>query len=1124
MLRLFSLLQFAFLLLIQNIVAETLPEIPASDLNVDSVEEINIEIERFSPLAEKDPQAAVALKYYRQAKSFVEKTAIYQSNEKGYKQSIESNPIKEKETKKQKESLSIKQSELFKKFDLERSTIELNRLFTQQKALIAELRQQQSVLLEKISAAKLQPDAIAKSRDEVYQRLDIIRATLKETSTKEDSQDIIQAMHLALNMEQLSLQAQLNMLEAHRLSLPAYLNLLESEISLVKQTIKLEEEIEQRMLVKLELLRQQSEVKIRDEAERLSKKIISEFPSLKAVLDNNLQLNNQLNLLNQQFTESDRKYLKENRRLELLEKNLQRLNQQLAIDAPDSLMGEFLYQQRENLSLIIGNLRDKKDARLRSLQLGKARLNQFKVDDQLQSLSEKEDFLNRLLTPLKENSQWQQLSSQQKQRVENELHTLLQNQSSLLKRLREQYINFIKLVSDLEHAEQQVEEKSRLYSELLDEHLWLLPSNKLISKQWFGDIQEQLIWLYSPQTWKQAIEDSINSANQRVLKTFFALFVVIMLFLFKKRLKNQLLSISSRVNKVRKDSYWLTSQALLLTALLASPWAFLVYIDGYLLSKAEQSEFSVMVGTVLIQLAIYIWLLEFIRLVLTEKGLAEVHFRWRTGLRIVIRNNLIWFVPAFALSWFFVATTHLYFDQKLLNLTELGRLHFLLFLLVLLLFLFRIYQVWNSDICTVKYKRTGIAVYYLLVGLIAALMVATIVGYYLSAIRILVLLITAFFIIFLLFVGYSLAMRWLRLTHIRLAYKQALERRQAELELKAKMLAQDATKSEIQEGLQDNLNLDEIDLQLVNTQVRRILKGLLIVAILIAMGWHFREVSPVLNTLDDISLWQYKINDEKMGITSLWDLLISVAVILLTIAGSRNLPGLLEISILNPLGIEAGNRYAIARIVQYIIFVVGFVVSLAWLGLAWTDVQWLVTAMSVGLGFGLKEIFSNFFSGLILLFERPIRIGDVVTIGDVSGRVSKIRIRATTVIDWDRKELVIPNQSLILENLINWTLSNHTTRISFMLGVAYGSDPEFVQKLILDTISKHPLVMEEPAPSALFLNFGDSSLDFRINVYVADTDNRMKTKHELHMALEKVMRENNIEIPFPQRDINIRNA
>jgi len=246
--------------------------------------------------------------------------------------------------------------------------------------------------------------------------------------------------------------------------------------------------------------------------------------------------------------------------------------------------------------------------------------------------------------------------------------------------------------------------------------------------------------------------------------------------------------------------------------------------------------------------------------------------------------------------------------------------------------------------------------------------------------------------------------------------------------------------------------------------------------------------------------------------------------LLLTIAGAKNLPGLLEISILNPLGFKAGNRYAVSRIVQYIIFVVGFVVSLAWLGLAWGDVQWLVTAMSVGLGFGLKEIFSNFFSGLILLFERPIRIGDVVTIGDVSGRVSKIRIRATTITDWDRKELIIPNQSMILENLVNWTLSNQTTRITFMLGVAYGTDPEIAQQLIVDTIRKHPLVLDEPEPSALFINFGDSSLDFQIRVFVADTDHRMKTKNDLHMALEKVMRENDIEIPFPQRDINIRES
>jgi len=1115
---------FGSIALVQNATAESPSKIPTSDLNIDSVEKIDIEIEHFSLLAEKDPQAALALKFYHQAKSYVEKKAIYLANEKSYKQAIETSPIDEQKLLQQKQNLSKQKSDLFNKFNQEESEIELNRLYSQQKAVITELRQQQSGIMEKISRAKLQPDKIAKTRDDVYQRLDLIRSKLKEAPTKDENKEVTQASRLALQLEHASLQAQLNMLEAHRLSLPAYLSLLETEVSLIKQQIKLEEELEQKMLAKLELLRQQSETKLQDEAERLSKKIISEFSSLKAVLDNNLELNKALNQLNQNFTQADRKLLKENRRHELLEKNLQRLNQQLAIDAPDSLMGEFLYQQREKLGLIINTGREKKDEKHRALQLGQARLSQFKVDDQLQALSDQTEFLKHLLLPLENTEQWLALSSQQKKRLEQELKTLVENKVALLKRLREQYINYIKLINDLEHTEQQVDEKSRLYAELLDEHLWLLPSNKLINIAWFNSIKEQVLWLYSTETWKPALLDSLNSANERLAKTFLAIFLVIILFLFKGRLKHQLISISNRVNKVSKDSYWLTSQAVLITLLLASPWAILIYSDGYLLTKAADSEFSNMVGTVLIKLSLFVFMLEFIRYVLTEKGLAEIHFRWSTGLRFVIRKNLVWFAPAFTLSWFFVSTTHLYFDQKLLNLTELSRLHFLIFLAILLTFLVIVYRVWISDVCTVKHKKTGIFVYYLLLSIITALTIATIIGYYLSAIRILVLLITAFFIIFFLFIIYSLAMRWLRLMRARLSYQQAKERQQAKLEIRDRLRAQAATESEIQEGIQENLNLDEIDIQQVNRQVRRILNGLLAVAILIAMGWHFREVSPVLNTLDDINLWQYQINGEKLGVTSLWDLLISVTVILLTIAGAKNFPGLLEISILNPLGINPGNRYAIARIVQYIIFVVGFVVSLAWLGLAWTDVQWLVTAMSVGLGFGLKEIFSNFFSGLILLFERPIRIGDVVTIGDVSGRVSKIRIRATTITDWDRKELIIPNQSLILENLINWTLSNQTTRITFMLGVAYGTEPEFAQKLIIDTISEHPLVLDDPAPSALFLNFGDSSLDFEIRVFVGDIDNRMKTKHELHIALEKAMRENGIEIPFPQRDIHIQNA
>jgi potassium efflux system protein len=185
-------------------------------------------------------------------------------------------------------------------------------------------------------------------------------------------------------------------------------------------------------------------------------------------------------------------------------------------------------------------------------------------------------------------------------------------------------------------------------------------------------------------------------------------------------------------------------------------------------------------------------------------------------------------------------------------------------------------------------------------------------------------------------------------------------------------------------------------------------------------------------------------------------------------------------------------------------------------------VQWLVAAMGVGLGFGLKEIFANFFSGLILLFERPIRIGDTVTIDGLSGTVTKIRIRATTVTDWDNKEQLIPNQNFLVNPLINWTLSDPITRVVLNVGIAYGSDTERALQVMMDVVQANQDVLDEPPPTIFFIEFGESSLDFEVRVFVRDRIRRMPLRHDLHMAINKALAEAGIEIPFPQRDLHLR--
>ena len=174
--------------------------------------------------------------------------------------------------------------------------------------------------------------------------------------------------------------------------------------------------------------------------------------------------------------------------------------------------------------------------------------------------------------------------------------------------------------------------------------------------------------------------------------------------------------------------------------------------------------------------------------------------------------------------------------------------------------------------------------------------------------------------------------------------------------------------------------------------------------------------------------------------------------------------------------------------------------------------QWLIAALGVGLGFGLREIVANFICGLIVLFERPFRIGDTVTIGDVSGTVSRIRIRATTIVAWDNKELIVPNKEFIVGHLINWSLSDNLIRLKVPVGIAYGSDTDLAEQLLIKAANSNPLVLKSPEPKAVFLGFGDNTLNFELRVYIKNIDKWIPMLHALNRSIDKEFRQVGVTI------------
>jgi small-conductance mechanosensitive channel len=220
--------------------------------------------------------------------------------------------------------------------------------------------------------------------------------------------------------------------------------------------------------------------------------------------------------------------------------------------------------------------------------------------------------------------------------------------------------------------------------------------------------------------------------------------------------------------------------------------------------------------------------------------------------------------------------------------------------------------------------------------------------------------------------------------------------------------------------------------------------------------------------------------------------------------------------------VETGVRVSIARLVHYVFIFVGFVVALLALGFEFTKLTIMVSALGVGIGFGLHAVVNNFVSGLILLFERPVRVGDYIEIGVNWAEIKKIGLRATTVQTFDQADVIIPNADLITNQVTNWTLSNRRVRLIVPVGVAYGSNVALVMETLLACARKSSNVAKRPEPQVLFLNFGESSLGFELRVWVLDAEERMKVQSELHQEIDRSFRKAKIEIAFPQRDLHLR--
>lgn len=667
---------------------------------------------------------------------------------------------------------------------------------------------------------------------------------------------------------------------------------------------------------------------------------------------------------------------------------------------------------------------------------------------------------------------------------------------------------------------------------------------RLISDDLQQKLQQQSFWVKSnnPIDWdwmvsfpKLALTQLKNISNAIDTRHFsrnlipmlgFVLFlslVAALIYSQKAKLQSWLAKINSQVGSLNADSQWHTPLAILLTAILVVPYPLMFLIIFVLVGHFTIAD-PILAWPWTLKMAGYWWLFSFLIELLKPNGLVYRHFglaKESGKLFLAVLKRSIWAI-------IFLINTTLISDMSNTPLTndvigEVITISALIFCVLIIAprfgYAVRKYEATQEN--DGGYQHVGpvllkvIRVLLLLIPI--ALIVLIVVGYYYTALNLITHFIASYLVTVLWVLIKQITDRTLAVSARRLAYKRLKEQREKN---------QNKSESGRSEEIVIDTKDSELALSQVKQQVARIAEWALWAVL---VGFYYIVWSDLLAVayhLESITLWQQTVTTETGTVVesiTLLNMLLAIFILLVTYVLVRNIAGLLEVFVFSRIKLSQGAPYTITTLLTYFIVAIGAAWAFSTLGMSWSKLQWLFAALSVGLGFGLQEIFANFVSGIIILFERPVRIGDTITIGEYSGTVSKIRIRATTLVDYDGKEVIVPNKAFVTERLTNWALSNTITRLVITVGVAYGSDLELTKRLLLQAAMDCEKVLREPEPRAYFLTFGASTLDHELRVYVGDLSDRLPTTDFLNRRINQLFAENNIEIAFNQLDVFIKN-
>ncbi|CAE6948352.1 Potassium efflux system KefA protein / Small-conductance mechanosensitive channel [Pseudomonas marincola] len=838
---------------------------------------------------------------------------------------------------------------------------------------------------------------------------------------------------------------------------------------------------------------------INDKRREQSQQTVSEqsLEAEKAGSDKLLSLESSLNLkysdyllrATDRLNQLTQKNLQTKQKLDSLNQIDQALDEQINVLQGSLLLSKVLYQQKKALpSLEI-------DAGL-SDDIADIRLYQFELNQAREQISNPDTYVEDKLA--------KQPAEEVTPEVKTSLTSLIQTRRDLLDRLNRELNAVLNESITLQLNQKQLQTSVTTLRETLDEQLFWIPSNKPLDISWFEEMPARLQRQLSELPWRSSSQELGAGLVERPL-LFLPLLLLISFLLWRRGIiYKKLKELHHDIGHYKRDGQLHTPMALLLNVLLALPGALFFGLCGFALQMDARGQ-NANLGSALYGMA-FAWLVFYTCYrILSPGGVAELHFRWGKP-NVAFLHRQIRYLGLVVIALVAVVTVAERQPAELANdVIGIGVVISCYALMAWLLYKLLISGPARENSSTF---RTLIGCLFSLLPL--ALIIAVGFGYYYTALRLTDRLIyTIYLLIFWVIIEATL-IRGLAVAARRLAYQRALSKRQAQ---------------EDSDGSDVVVEEPTLDIDQINQQSLRLIRLALVGTFVVGLYLVWADLISVFSYLDNVTLYEYSTGSGATASVvpiSLSDVLSSLLIIGITIALGRNLPGLLEVLVLSRMKLAQGSAYATTTLLSYVIVGLGSVITLSTLGLSWDKLQWLVAALSVGLGFGLQEIFANFISGLIILFERPVRIGDVVTIGNLSGTVSRIRIRATTITDFDRKEIIVPNKTFVTDQLINWSLNDTITRVIITIGLAYEADLELARKLMMQAAMDNPRVLRDPEPVLFFLSIGASTFNYELRVHVRELADRNAATDELLTKIAMSFRENNVEMAFNQLDVSVK--